>query len=374
MAGNPEVSLDAGYKFEPQPERGPKITASFLVPISLRALPKRRREAAAAEGDALAEHARQLVIERSAQVAEAWIELARIERELACLRQEKSELDQLPLLDEPAEDKAVPGVGGFDDRGELEQAEVHLLLAELRVELAALEGQRQQQALRLSAEMGLAPSSQLRTTGQFPLPWLPEDRDWLSKDSFTRAPSVRAKMLEARAQRARAREIKAESGGELQLGLMWENEAPDMMVGGLAMAWTPAFFDQGERALASEEADALLAESEAQLALQDAMGEVSIAYHEIRHSAEHLANAEELAEKSRGILQKHRLAHSRRLASTLEFLWAQERARTSELMLIQAQSRYSLARMRLWLFFLSMSAEEGRGFGEGRELGAEGTR
>src|SRR5690606_34909899 len=82
FTGNPTLGLDPGYRSHPSADRGFEGAVVLDVPWNLGGLSSRRRDAARTEGDAFAEQARAVALDRKLEAARLWLALAGAEREL----------------------------------------------------------------------------------------------------------------------------------------------------------------------------------------------------------------------------------------------------------------------------------------------------
>lgn len=347
---NPEILIDPGYRFQVEQNRGVEGGISVELPWNLGGLSSRRREAAAAEGDALAEQARLTALSQRLEAARLWIELVGAERELEVVERARTIAEELVS-------RTVRRVE-LGEATALDLSRARGLVAASRVEAVDVEGRREELSLALSGIVSDVPTTELATSGPLPHPELPPGDGWMNEHAFQRVPQARLRLLQARAQRARAAEVKAEAAGELGIGAWIRREAPDDYIAGAVLSWTPALLDRGHRQRLTEESQAILALSEAELAVQDARTLVATAFHEVEHTEAKLSVLRD--ELVPNVDETVRLAT--RLVDVgeetlTELLRSQREALEARRALVRAESDHAWARVRLWLYLATLSAE-----------------
>lgn len=354
LTGNPTLGLEPGYRFHPSEERGFEGAITVDVPWNLGGLSSRRRESARAEGDALFAQARLVALERRLDAARIWLALAGAEKEVRVVEEARALAETLA-----AQTARRMELG---EATALDLSRARGLVATAKVESIDAEGRREELALALSGIVSDHPSETLATRGDLPHPELPTSDEWMKVPAFQRVPEARLHLLQALAHKARAAEVKAEAAGEIRIGVSALRESPNAFVGSVVASWTPALFDRGERARASEEAQAIVSESAATLAVQDARSLVAVAFHEVEHTQQRLkVLRDELVPNARETARLARELVTAGEETMTSVLFAQREAMEAERELATAESDHAWARIRLWLYLASLSAE-----GDGR--------
>jgi cobalt-zinc-cadmium efflux system outer membrane protein len=272
----PQVQVMAGARVYPSDATGLELQITATQSWSLRGYGKKRREAAAAETEVLEVEALAAALEQQLAAARAWIELHAAERELALAQTELAALHELGETLERAR------VGGVGTRSGVADARAREAAAEQRV--GDLRGRVHDLGLALARETGGDTSQPLRTSGDYPRAQLPSEeelrRAFAELESL---PQVVRKRLAARAERARAAEIRARSATRLNAGASFQREsASDIVVFGVVGGNIST--SHGERARGTAIAAARRAEAEAEAELLALEATLTTALHDLHHT------------------------------------------------------------------------------------------
>jgi len=238
-----------------------------------------RGEAVRVEEAALEAEARAVLLERRLSVAEAWLALWAAEQAVEQSTQEVTLAESFR--------KAVDSAAALGASTKLEQSEASAYLAEARLALLDAEGLVAERRVVLARLLGQEPSRPPRATGPLPEVELPASESYASV--VVRAeqlPDAEARSLGAKAERARAEELRTQRDTWLNLGVSGTREYDGAYGGALTVSLVPPLFDRGERERGTVLANAARLEGEARDATHRATGELLLAFHEVEHSRE----------------------------------------------------------------------------------------
>lgn len=353
QTSNPTLTVEPGYRLSAGSSSATRIegTASLTQSWNLAGLAARRREAARAEGDQLDAEARAAALTRRLTAAQAWIELWAAQAALADARQEAELAAELAARTGRAADHALVT--------RADAADAVTYRAEARLLAISVEGEVTDLGFRLAREAA-RPAAPLATAGPLPAPDLPERAEWPRLlERAGRLPEVRARRLTARAEGARAAEVRAARGTALGLGLVLQRDNQREQVAFAQVGITLPLFDRGEREAAGLEAAARRTGGEAEEARRAASAELARALHEVEHTAEVLAELEQgfLPASAEGVRLRE-VAFRAGDATVLEVLVARRSAAAARARLARARAAHAWARVKVWLQLEELARSE----------------
>ncbi|MBZ4416820.1 TolC family protein [Myxococcus sp. RHSTA-1-4] len=280
LVANPQLTVEPGWRRQEAVGSGLDLRVGVAQPLNLSGQSGARREAARLETESLSEEARARLLSRRLAMAEAWLGLWAAEQAQARAAEEVQLAAEFQ--------KAVEAAAALGASTRLEVAEAVTHAAEARLAELDAQGLVAERRAQLSRQLGRAAAQPpLSTRGPLPEVTLPPESRWPELLALAaRKPDVTALALGARAERARANELRASRGFQLQLGASALREY-DGAVGGVAtLGLTPPLFDHAERERGPLLAQAARLEGEAGEAAAAAFAELSLAFHEVEHSHE----------------------------------------------------------------------------------------
>lgn len=347
-AGPLTLTVNPGYRFTPDAERGLEGQVAVAQGWNLADLTGARRRAASAERRALSAEVRAAALSSRLDAARRWIDVRTLE-ELSVLAQQ-----QLELAERGERFMARAAAEGV--RTAMDAAEARAYRAEIERQRFELGMSLQHAGIDLAVAMGRTSPEPLRTTGPAPRPALPELR---SLDAYvTRAqqlPEAVALRLAATAARAREAEESAAYGSHLSAGVQLQREPPAAYtaLGTFSLALAPFDRGQRQRSIARAEAESLAARA-AQAQLEASAG-VSRALYDLRAARERkervetdwLVAAEELADRLERAVAVGE-------ATVYELLEARRRHVEVQQLLVRARADVLWAEIRLWLLIAEL--------------------
>lgn len=353
FTGNPQIVLQPGYRWDPEDKRGIEGNVGVLLPWNLGGLSTRRREAAEAEGDWLEAVSRLKALEHRQEAARSWIQLAAAEQMAEITRAEAVLAEELVAQ--------VQRRLALEEATALELAGALAYASEARLAAIEAAGTRARWALQLSRETSDTPTADLATAGPLPAPPVPTMTPEKILATVDALPPVRAPALLARAEMRWAAETRAAARSEVLFGVLAQKEAPDEYSGYLAITYSPAWLDRGERERAWTEANAARAEGDAQQAIRSMRALLAETLQQVEQTAQ-------LAEEfENGLVPS--MEETARLASRLvesgeqtvtELLRARRDAAMARRRHVGIVAEHLWARVRLWLFLASIEEERRR--------------
>lgn len=340
--GNPEVGLAAGVR-KGEPDSGFEGEVSIVQPIPLSSLGAERRTAARAETKVLDVQARALRLQRSLEVAEAWVLLHATQRVL-----EETEA-AVALADEFLDGVERGSRAGIFTADEVASARAHAARARLaRLDAEGEAFDRGVELARLTLHPGPLP---LRTDGPLPHADLPPAMEWADRLRPERLPPVLVPILQAEAARARLREQEV-AGRTIWLGVGAAaiREAEERALVGTLSFGLP-LFERNQRERGQLLAEARAEEGRGEEARATAHTLASSLIHEVEHTEEvfRLVN-DLLLPSAEERLRLIRLSFQVGETTILEVRQAQEELLDVRIRLHRAQAARALARLRLAFF------------------------
>ncbi|MCY1021397.1 TolC family protein [Pyxidicoccus sp. MSG2] len=341
---NPQLVVEPGWRRSEAAGGGLDLRVGVAQPFNLSGHGAARAEAARLETEALCAEARALLLARRLSVAEAWLLLWAAEQAHARAAEEVRLAGELR--------RAVESAAALGAATALDVAEATTYAAEARLAELDAQGQVAERRAAFSRQVGGRGTWPVSAAGPLPEVVLPPESRWPElQASAARLPAVVARRFQARAERARADEVRAARGVQLQLGVAALREY-DGAVGGVAtVGVTPPVFDRAERERGTLLAGATRLEGEAAADAATAGADLALALHEVEHS-------HEVAEVLRGTL----LPGAEKAASLAELLFRAGDATvlevvrlrralvTARIRLGHAQAGEALARVRAHFF------------------------
>jgi outer membrane protein TolC len=353
QTSNPVLTVEPGWRVGASPSSTTRFEggAGLSQSWSLAGLSRRRRDAARAEGDALAAEVRAAALARRLAAAQAWIEAWAAQSALADARQEAEIAGELADRTGRAAEQAL--------LTRADAADAAAYRAEARQLALAVEGEVTDLGFRLAAETGRPPVA-LAPAGDLPSPVLPPSAEWPALvERAGGLPDVAARALLARAEAARAVEARAARGTQLTLGARWQRDNLGESVVYGQVGLTLPLFDRGEREAAAAAAGAARARGEAEdLARAAAVG-LARALHEVEHTGEVLAELEGgFLPASATALRLREVALRAGDATVLEVLVARRSAAAARARVNRAKAAHAWAQVKVWLLLAELARTE----------------
>ncbi len=360
--GNPELQLGVGPGFASAgfAEPGTELMVMAQQPWQLQDGAKARKQAAAAERQALQAVAERRLLERSLQTAEAWLSLHTAEQLLLAAQEEATAAADL------AQALVQAGKRGAVTSGDV--AEAVVAAAQYKAQVLAAEGVAWHAASQLASQVGLpvAPTSHTAlpaaTSGPAPSPVLPEPAQWPRWLAQTESlPLVREQSLLAQAAKLRVTELRAGAGSQLVVGAQAQRNAADewQFYGLIGLRW--ARHDQAQRAVSAAQAEASHAKGAAEETSRSARLVLQLALHEVAHTRESEALlSEEALPAAERLLALRLEAQKRGSGTVLDVLRARQHRLQSRANLLVAQGERRRAELAAWLLLSAIQGEGGR--------------
>lgn len=350
QTSNPEVRVEPGYRLTQSPASTTRFEgiASLSQSWNLAGLASRRRESLRAEAETLEVQVRAVAMARRLGAAQAWIDLWAAQASLSDAHQEAA---LAAALAERTERGAAAALLTRADA-----ADAASYRAEARLFALSVEGEATDLGFRLARETARPPVA-LETAGELPEPVLPAPTEWPALVALAaELPDVVARRLVARAEAARAAEVRAARGSALSFGVAVSRDNLREYVGFVQLGVTVPVFDHGEREAAPLVAAAVRGEREAEDARLAAAAELARSLHEVEHTQEIL---EEL---KRGFLSASaEAARLREVAfgagdtTVVEVLVARRTAVAAVARLNRARAAHAWARVKVWIQLAELS-------------------
>jgi cobalt-zinc-cadmium efflux system outer membrane protein len=278
LDANPMLSIQLGPRVSPPQERSMEGSVTLSQAVSLQGAAGLRRGALRAEAQTAGAQAAQLRLRLRLEAARAWLDLWAAQQLHGLARQDAEAAGRSRRAVEAlVKARERPRSEALVARRQAEEAGLQALLAE-----GALAEAREQ----LKAELGSPPEDSPVAAGDPPdvvPPSAGEQRAALA--SATALPAVRVQALLAAEERVRGAEERAARGSRLTLGVQVQRDGVGTTLQGLVGVPLP-LLDLGGREEAPRKAAALRAEGDAQDALHRARSELSLAFHDLEHSAQ----------------------------------------------------------------------------------------
>lgn len=335
-----EVLVTPQARLAPQGSRGLEGVVSIQQAIPLARIGKARRTVLEREADAREARAAAMTLEARLAVASAWISAWRARERRAAAEREYELASEIVRVTER-------GVrAGVFTAPELADAKAYL--AEADVRRTDAEGEVTHEGFALARAM--ARSGVVLTDG--PLPQIPLPPANVQAELALRAkamPAVTAKLVAARASRARAAEERATRRASLIVGAEVFRDEP----GGLAVGVTAGLalpHDRGQREARQHELEARLAEAEAAQLVARGIGELESALHEVEHTGEVLAKLRDvLVPAAEDAAARRQRAVEVGESTIVELLAARRTALLARARLTDAEAAHVWARIEAWL-------------------------
>ncbi len=347
-AGPLTLTVNPGYRFTPDTERGLEGQVAVAQGWNLADLTGARRRAAAAERRVLSAEVRAAALSSRLGAARRWVDLRALEELLILAEQ------QLELAERSEQFMARAAEEGI--RTAMDAAQARAYRAEIERARFELSTSLYRAGVELAVAMGRTSPAPLRTTGASPRPALPE---LTSLDAYVtrvhQLPEAAALRLSATAARAREAEESAAYGSLLSAGVQLQREPPAAYtaLGIFSLALAP--FDRGQRQRSLARADAESLEARAAQAQLEARASLSQTLHDLRAARERrerigrdwLVAAEELT-----IRLERAVAVGE--ATVYELLEARRRQIEVQQLLVRAGADVLWAEIRLWLMIAEL--------------------
>jgi outer membrane protein TolC len=211
----------------------------------------------------------------------------------------------------------------------------------------------------LAAAVARAPEHPLVTSGDLPEAPVPPRHEWAGL--ITRAvslPSPRALALVAEADRALALEVRAASGGELELGVLGQRDAAGRTVLLGSVRLTLPVFERGQRAAGVIAAQAAQKAGAAADASRRAGVALARALHEVEHTREVLEELHEALLPATAESARLRTAAFRAGdATVVEVLLARRAAASARARELRASAAHAWARAKTMLLLAQLGTE-----------------
>jgi outer membrane protein TolC len=354
----PQIMVMPGIRVYPEQNRGLELQTSATLPWSLEGYGPKRREAAAAETEALDVSARALALERRLAAAHAWIMLHAAEQELALARQE------LALARARVERIEAGRVAGVSTR--MHVAEARADAAELQALVTELSGLVHDLGLVLARETGADTERPLRTRGAPPELVLPDEDELRQRfAAVDQLPAVAVERLRARALRAVSVEEQASRGHQMYAGVAAQREGSgDVALLGVVGASFAG--DRGQRQRAMMAAEARHAEARSEQRALELHAALSTVLHDLHHARERVEILREQVLPSFAELETAQTtAVDAGEGTEPELLLARRRRIAVARRLVEAEGELVWARVQAWLFLEAFAAA-----GVGEEAGS----
>lgn len=340
--GNPEVGLSAGVRAG-ELDQGFEGEVSIVQPIPLAPLGSERRKAARAETKVLDAQARGLLLERSLEVAEAYVRLH------AALRIREETDRAVEYADELLASIERGQRAGIFTSEQVTSARSHA--AKARLARLDAEGEAFDLGIELARTILHAGPYPLRTAGPLPHVDLPPEDRRAEALRPERLPPVLASILRAEAARARLREREVE-GRAFWVGIggtALRESQERALLGTLSI--TLPLFERNQRERGQLLAEAREEEARGEEARAGAGALVSSLLYEVDHTEEvHRLVVDDLLPTAEERLRLVQLSFGAGESTLLEVRQAQEELATVRIGLHRAEAARALARLRLALF------------------------
>lgn len=337
------VSLNPGYRMQPESERGLEGQVGVAQSWNLADVGGKRRRAAATERAALSAAARAASLGSRLGAARLWIELHTLER--------LEELGQRQLGLAQQNEALMARAVEVGVRTSIELAQARAFRAEVALQLLEVHGASAQAALDLAVALGRSERMSLRTAGPLPSPVLPAQEEL---DRYVERagalPRQAALRLSATAARARQAEERAAAGPVLSTGVQLQREPPSAYtaLGTFSLALQPAGGSARQRSREAGEAAQL--EREAAQAAVAATAEVRGALHELRHAQDRVELVTSVSlPAAADLVTRQERAYEAGEATAYELVDARRRSVELEQAFVRAEGDLAWAAVRLWI-------------------------
>jgi len=334
------VTATPQARLAPRDARGPEGVIAIQQAIPLANLAGVRRSHVDATARVHEARATAALLEARLAAASAWIagwaareRLAAAERDLALAREVAARTER-------------GGSAGVFTAPEVADARAFAAEAALRRDDA--EGALAEAGFALGR--ALASPEAIATAGDLPEVPLPAAQAWQDiADHARRVPAVTARVLAARAARARAREDRAARGVQLIAGAELYRDGPGALAGGvtIGLAWP---HDRGQREAREAEIEAAVAEGDAAELAARAAHELAAALHDVAHTGEVLAGVRDhLVPAADDAANRRQRAFELGETTVVELLAARRTAVAAHARLADARAAHTWSRLRAWL-------------------------
>jgi outer membrane protein TolC len=350
QTSNPEIRVEPGYRMTQSPSSATRFegVASISQSWNLAGLASRRRETVRAEVDSLDVQSRAIAVARRLGAAQAWIDLWAAQASLSDARQEVA---LATVLAERTERGAAAALLTRADA-----ADAASYRAEARLFALSVEGETTDLGFRLARETARAPAA-LGTVGDLPEAPLPAPAEWPALVArAAELPEVVARRLVARADAARAAEVRAARGTAFSFGLAVTRDNLQEYVGFAQLGVTLPLFDRGEREAVPFAAAAVRGEREAEEGARTAAAELARSLHEVEHTREILEELERgFLPASAEAARLREVAFGAGDTTVVEVLVARRAAAAALTRLHRARAAHAWARVKVWIQLAELS-------------------
>lgn len=335
-----EVLVTPQARIAPRSSRGIEGVLSIQQAIPLAGVNAARRSVLERQADARSARAAAMTLEARLAVASAWIAAWRARERRVTAEREYELASSIVSVTER-------GVrAGVFTAPELADAKAYL--AEADVRRTDAEGEVTHEGFELAR--ATARTGALLADGPLPVIPLPPATSHAQLVARARAmPAVTAKLVAARASRARAAEERATRRASLIVGAEIFRDEP----GGLAVGLTAGIalpHDRGQREARQHELEAQLAEAEATQLVARGISELESALHEVQHTGEVLAKLRDvLVPAAEEAAARRQRAVEVGESTIVELLAARRTALLARARLTDAEAAHVWARIEAWL-------------------------
>ncbi|MFO0587644.1 MAG: TolC family protein [Polyangiaceae bacterium] len=355
MASNPLVMVLPGVRILPLAAAGPEGAIGVSQSWSLSGLGQARKDAVKAEHDTLTAEARATALMQRMHTAKEWLDLWAAQKVSAVATQEADVARDLTKLAEKAANAQAAT--------KADTADARAYLAEAKLAVIDAEGDVFERGTELSRDIASKSADPVAAEGELPEPALPDPATWsASLREVDSLPSVQAKALAARAEKARSEEEGAARGMHLLLGVEVRKEAPDAFLAMGTVGLTLPVFDRGERERSVSEARAARFEGEKKAEALDARTELALAFHEVQHTGEIVAAVKgellpALLEAAEAREQLFRAGDG----TMVDVLTARRRVLAAKSRLVLAQAANAWAKVKVWMLLAELANARNEG-------------
>lgn len=354
VTGNPQLSVQPGFRLRPESARQPELLVELLQPWNLAGYGGARRDTVRLEEALLEAEARATHLAQALGVADAWIAAWAAGRALEDAVRQVELAAELAALVAKAE---ALGAATKPDRADADAYAAEALLARTDAE-----GELFVRGVALARSLARRGATTLLATGPLPAAPVPAPTQLAAAlAAAERLPAVARAQLAGRAERARAVEERAARGTTAGVGAVLQRDAPDGLVLSAAVRITPPLFDRGERERGTLAASARRLEADAETARAEADAALVEAFHEVEHTQEALTQTRDrLLPAARAAAEGRRRIYALGRATLPEVLMAERVALTAAARSRRAEADVAWARVKLWLLLEPIAAAEAR--------------
>ena len=349
MSSNPLVTISPGARILPLAAAGPEISVGVSQSWSLSGFGQKRKDAVQAEHDALTAEARAIALVARMHTAKEWLDLWAAQKVSEVAEAEADVARDLTKLAEKA--------AGAQAATKADTADAKAYLAEAKLAVIDAEGDVFERGTELGRDIASKSADPVTASGELPEPALPDSSTWpASLREVERLPSVQAKALAARAEKARSEEEGAARGAHMFVGVDVRKEAPDGFLVMGTVGFTLPTFDRGERERSVSESRAARFEGEKKAEALDARTELALAFHEVQHTGEIVTAVKgellpALLEAAEAREQLFRAGDG----TMVDVLTTRRRVLAARARLVRAQAANAWAKVKVWMLLAELA-------------------